>query len=85
MVIYDEKQQEIAEKINPKSRISNWKDWKWQLKNSIKDISTFEKLTGIRFEKNERNLLEKTIEKFPLSITPYYLSLIDAADYKNDP
>ena len=52
MVIYDEKQQEIAEKINPKSRISNWKDWKWQLKNSIKDISTFEKLTGIRFEKN---------------------------------
>ncbi|PWB51847.1 MAG: lysine 2,3-aminomutase [Candidatus Methanoperedenaceae archaeon] len=85
MSIYDEKQQEIAEKINPKSRMSNWKDWKWQLKNSIKDISTFEKLTGIRFEKNERNLLEKTIAKFPLSITPYYLSLIDATDYKNDP
>ncbi len=85
MAIYDEKQQEIAEKINPKSRISNWKDWKWQLKNSIKNISTFEKITGIRFEKNERNLLEKTIAKFPLSITPYYLSLIDAAEYKNDP
>ena len=27
----------------------------------------------------------KTIEKFPLSITPYYLSLIDVNDYKNDP
>ena len=85
MTIYDEKQQEIAEKINPKSRLSNWKDWKWQVKNSVKDISTFEKLTGIKFEENERKLLEKTIAKFPLSITPYYLSLIDAADYKNDP
>ncbi len=85
MVIYDEKQQEIAEKINPKSRISNWKDWKWQLRNCIKNISTFEKLTGIRFEENEKKLLEKTIAKYPLSITPYYLSLIDVKDYKNDP
>lgn len=85
MVIYDEKQQEIAEKINPKAIISNWKDWKWQLKNSIKDIPTFERLTGIKFEKKKRALLEQTVAKFPLSITPYYLSLIDTTDYKNDP
>jgi lysine 2,3-aminomutase len=85
MVIYNEKQQEIAEKINPQARISNWKDWKWQLKNCIRTISTFEKLTGIKFEPTERDLLEKTIAKFPLSITPYYLSLIDTGDYKNDP
>lgn len=85
MVIYDEKQQEIAEKINPKAIISNWKDWKWQLKNSIKDISTFERLTGIKFEKKKRALIEQTVAKFPLSITPYYLSLIDTTDYKNDP
>lgn len=45
----------------------------------------FEKLTGIKFEQTERDLLEKTIAKFPLSITPYYLSLIDTEDYKNDP
>jgi len=85
MAIYDVKQQEIAEKINSSARISNWKDWKWQLKNSIKEISTFEKLTGIKFEENERKLLEKTVAKFPLSITPYYLSLIDTTDYRNDP
>jgi len=85
MTIYNEKQQEIAEKINPKARISNWKDWKWQLKNSIRDIPTFEKLTGIKFEPNERKLIEETIQKFPLCITPYYLSLIDTDDYKNDP
>ena len=85
MTIYDEKQQEIAEKINPNTRISNWKDWKWQLRNSIRNIPTFEKITGIIFEENERKPLEETIQKFPFSITPYYLSLIDANDYKNDP
>ena len=85
MVIYNVKQQEIAERISPRARISNWKDWKWQLKHAIRDISTFEKVTGIKFEKRERELLEKTIAKFPICITPYYLSLIDTDDYRNDP
>jgi lysine 2,3-aminomutase len=85
MVIYNKQQQKIAERIDPDTRISNWKDWKWQLRHSIRSISTFEKLTGIRFEENERELLEKTVEKFPISITPYYLSLMDINDYENDP
>jgi len=29
--------------------------------------------------------LEETIQTFPMSITPYYLSLIDVDDYENDP
>ena len=84
-MIYNERQQEIAEKINPATLISHWKDWKWQIKHSIRDIHTFERLTGIILDKNERKSIEETIAKFPLSITPYYLSLIDADDYKNDP
>ncbi len=64
---------------------SQWADWKWQIKHSIKDIDTFEKLLGIKFETEERKKLEKVQDKFPLSITPYYLSLIDISDYKNDP
>jgi lysine 2,3-aminomutase len=85
MTIYNEKEKEIAEKISPNARVSNWKDWKWQLKHSIRDIATFEKATGIEFKEREREELEKTIAKFPLSITPYYLSLIDTDDYRNDP
>jgi lysine 2,3-aminomutase len=33
----------------------------------------------------KRRELEGTFEKFPLSITPYYLSLIDRENYENDP
>ncbi len=85
MTIYNERQQEIAEQFSSKAVIANWKDWKWQLKHSITSLSAFEKLLGVKFEGEERESLEATLEKFPLSITPYYLSLIDAVDFRNDP
>ena len=84
-MIYNERQQEIAEKIHPDTEMSHWKDWKWQLRHAIRGIRTFERLTGIKLSETERKSLEETIAKFPMSITPYYLSLIDADDYKNDP
>ena len=85
MEIFNGVQQEIATKINDSSTISNWKDWKWQLKNSIKTIDQFEKLTGIEFDEEEKVKLEETMEKFPVSITPYYASLISKENYENDP
>ncbi|MCU4163213.1 lysine 2,3-aminomutase [Carboxylicivirga caseinilyticus] len=84
-MIYDNAQKEIAFKIAESSKFSNWKDWKWQLKHSIRSLEKFEYLTGIKFSEKERNDLKRTFEKFPLSITPYYLSLIDKNNYKNDP
>ena len=85
MPIYTANQQEIAEKISDSVTISNWKDWRWQLKHSIQDIDAFETLLGISFGESERRKLNLTLRKFPLSITPYYLSLIDADDFRNDP
>lgn len=85
MRMYNENQKRIAEKISSKTGLSNWINWKWQIKHSIIDIPTFEKLLDITFDPDERKHLEKTIAKFPLSITPYYLSLIDTDDYQNDP
>lgn len=84
-MIYNEKQQNIASKISDESSISNWKDWKWQLKHAIKTLEMFEYLTDIKFTEKEKEDLRKTFDKFPLSITPYYLSLIDKSNYKNDP
>ena len=92
MYIYNRNQQEIAKKINSitshtdsKICVSNWKNWQWQIKHTIKNIPIFEKLLNITFSPSERKGLELTIAKFPLSITPYYLSLINKDDYKNDP
>ncbi|WP_424356885.1 lysine 2,3-aminomutase [Methanocella sp. MCL-LM] len=79
------KQIEIARILDCSDMVSQWNDWKWQMKNAIRDIPTFERVTGAEFSKTEREALEKTIEKFPMSITPYYLSLINCSDVKNDP
>jgi hypothetical protein len=62
-----------------------WKDWRWQVRHAVRNIDTFQQRLGIQFSQEERADLQKTIEKFPLSITPYYLSLIEVNDYKNDP
>lgn len=84
-MIYNSVQKEIANKIVEEPKLSNWKDWRWQLRHSIRSVEKFEYLTGIKFEDKEKSDLHKTFEKFPLSITPYYLSLIDKTNYKNDP
>jgi lysine 2,3-aminomutase len=84
--IYSNNQQEIAAKLSSETAtLAKWRDWRWQLKHSINDISTVETLLGFRFDKQERSQLELTLKRFPLSITPYYLSLIDAEDVHNDP
>ena len=84
-MIYTSTQKEIARKIGSDLGISSWRNWKWQFKHTIKSIDKFEYLTGITFEEKERKLLQKTFDKFPISITPYYLSLIDKDNYKFDP
>jgi len=85
VAIYTEKQQVITEKIDSNAKASNWKNWKWQIRNTIRDIDMVENLLNIRFEQDEKIKLQKTIDAFPLAITPYYLSLIDEDDYINDP
>ena len=85
MGIFNAVQQELGNRLEKNIGVSSWKDWKWQLKHSIRSLDKFEYLTGIEFREDIRMNLERTFEKFPLSITPYYLSLIDRDNYENDP
>ncbi|MFB6318936.1 lysine 2,3-aminomutase [Saccharicrinis sp. FJH54] len=85
MTNYTKVQQGIAEKIDSETTARNWRDWKWQLKNSIDSIDKFERLSGVKFSTEQRTRLYKTLDKFPLSITPYYFSLIDFENFENDP
>jgi len=84
-MIFDSAQQDIGNRIEEDLNLKRWKDWRWQLKHSIRSLEKFEYLTGIEFGDKQRQDLELTFEKFPLSITPYYLSLIDRKNYSNDP
>lgn len=83
--VYSPRQQELARRINPEVLVTNWRDWKWHIRNSIRDIPTFERLLNITLKPAEKDALEATVRKFPLSVTPYYLSLIDPERYDQDP
>jgi len=74
--------QRLSSEGTPTSR---WRDWRWQLRHAVTDIETLERVLEIQFDRSQRLKLQRTIGKFPLSITPYYLSLIDTDNLDNDP
>ncbi|MBH1939723.1 lysine 2,3-aminomutase [Mobilitalea sibirica] len=66
-------------------RNEKWYDWRWQLKHQITTLDKVEEVLGTWFSENKKKKLKDTLEKFPMAITPYYLSLVDAEDIENDP
>lgn len=80
-----ERQELLTKRIAPEAGLLQWQNWHWQIKHCIRDIATFERLLGVAFSDEEREAIERTIAKFPLSITPYYLSLIDPDFFRDDP
>jgi len=59
-----------------------WNDWRWQLRNVIKDVYKLAEV--FHLEKHDLEKLQGVVFKYPFGITPYYLSLADKND-KDDP
>jgi len=55
------------------------------MRHSIRDLDTFERLLDITLSDEQRKAFGETVQKFPMSTTPYYLSLINTDDMENDP
>ena len=65
---------EFIRRYFPLANAESWNDWRWQLRNSFttaEALSRVMTLTG-----DEINTLNRLKGRLPLSITPYYLSLI---------
>jgi len=63
-------------------REDRWNDWKWQVANRITNA---DHLAGVLpLSEQEKADIEKCLQSFRMSITPYYASLIDPKD-QNDP
>jgi len=61
---------------------ADWDNWKWHFRNRITTVDTLARY--IPLTSREKTRLQFVTRKYPLSITPYYLSLIDPHDH-NDP
>lgn len=54
-----------------------WNDWKWQMRNAIRDIDTLSRI--IEIDDSEKADLERVLERFKMAITPYYAAVMDRA------
>ena len=68
----------LREQVPPEQ----WNDWKWHFRNRITSVDDLAK--HIPLSEKEKVQLKLVTEKYPISITPHYLSLIDPDD-PNDP
>lgn len=68
----------FLEKHFPNVSLSDWKDWKWQVRNRIRRVEHLEKI--INLTDDERAAVVRRTSNLPIAITPYYLSLLSPED-----
>ncbi len=78
-------QNQTAPTIKDMAQPLLWNDWRWQVRHCVRDLTTMENLLGIEFDDARREQYQRTINCFPMSITPYYLSLVDVENLEHDP
>jgi lysine 2,3-aminomutase len=61
---------------------SDWNSWTWHFRNRITTVGQLTSLIPMTAEEQEQ--LKQVTQKYPVSITPYYFSLIDPFD-EDDP
>ncbi|HHQ45462.1 MAG TPA: lysine 2,3-aminomutase, partial [Candidatus Altiarchaeales archaeon] len=82
--VSSKRRENVIEKLDGEGD-AQWRDWNWQVKHCVRDVGKVEEILGIEYPADLRDRLEKTVSKFPMAITPYYISLINPKDYENDP
>lgn len=55
-----------------------WNDWNWQVKNRITNVEELKKYVPLT--ENEEQGVQECLKTLRMSITPYYLSLIDPSN-----
>lgn len=74
-VCMSECSREFRDRVYPEATDEQWGDWKWQLRNRLRNAETLEK--AFRPTREERHTIAELGDRLPVGITPYYASLID--------
>jgi lysine 2,3-aminomutase len=75
-ICISEKSKNFASRFFPRVSMEEWSDWKWQVRNSIRDLRRLKEFLFLSADE-EILILENSVN-LPLRITPYYLSLLDS-------
>jgi len=69
---------EFRKRHFPGVKTAEWNDWRWQNRNRIRSLEQLERIVAVTDE--ERDAISRHNGPLPIGVTPYYMSLIDAAD-----
>lgn len=59
----------------PDATLTEWNDWRWQLRHRITDIHTLGRI--LKLSEDEQRAITGFTNHLPMAITPYYASLLD--------
>jgi len=62
----------------PEATSAEWNDWKWQLRNRIRDLPGLTRI--FRLSEDEREAVSRIGGQLPVGITPYYAGLVRGND-----
>jgi lysine 2,3-aminomutase len=62
----------------PRASDEEWNDWRWQLRNSFRDIGSLGRILSL--SDDERAAILRHTGTLPVGITPYYAGLLNALD-----
>ncbi|MFH1480666.1 MAG: KamA family radical SAM protein [Pseudomonadota bacterium] len=65
----------FSSRFFPQATPEDWNDWRWQLRNRIRDIHTLSRF--ILLSEDEREAMTSAGRQLPVAITPYYASLLE--------
>jgi lysine 2,3-aminomutase len=77
-VVIGEQADAFRREFYPEATLSDWNDWRWQLRNRIRDREGVERIFVL--SDDERAAIEARSDQLPLGLTPYYASLLDRED-----
>ncbi len=69
---------EFRKRHFPGVKTAEWNDWRWQNRNRIRSLEQLERIVSVTDE--ERAAIARHNGPLPIGVTPYYMSLIDAAN-----
>ncbi|MGI2335681.1 MAG: KamA family radical SAM protein [Dehalogenimonas sp.] len=69
-------------KLFPDVSDTEWNDWRWHFRNRITTVEALSRFLPLSLK--EKTRLKLVSARYPLAVTPYYLSLMNTAD-PNDP
>ena len=73
--VVSERTRRFREEIYPGVSDATWNDWRWQLRNRIRELPALERVFQLTEE--EREAVKALGDRLPVGITPYYASILD--------